>query len=784
MAGYADELSLKLSAKDEMSARLKDVKKELTAVEKQMVTARREFENTGAPEAAADMRRLEKEYERLHAAQRELAKSSTQVKKDLDQIRAKAGQSTSAAHKLGGAWMKASNVFKNNVVAGISAVGIALAGREALRQYGAAEKMQASLQFAYQKFPAIADVNIEAMRDLNTEIMNRTGADDDALASAEATLAMFQLTGVEITKLIPLVNDYAIKTGTDVPSSAEAIGKALMGNAKAMKSLGIDYKATGDRSKDLAFLMDALEEKVGGVGDAFGETTQGGLKIAEENFGNLQETVGQTLVPALTATLSVVRPLSEWFQKLPEPVRSTAVVVAALGTAALIATSRVASLAASAKLAGWSVSGMKSRLSGAAGVAAGAFAAGITVALGALLAYKSAQDETNAGIDKYLAGLDAAGKKLTAAGTKDLFNALTEGIDMADLNQLPDTIGVYVDAVAQGGTAYDKATESLKRYAAESDGLWGPDGERRRQTAEIMLQYMETEKYKVDEARGKWSAYTTTVAGASAVQDEAASDFERVAHYAGLAGDMVRGLARALGLLTGAAARQQALRAYRKSIRDSVEKPSKDAAYAAIDAFDAATRAFADGSQSQANFVLDNYRTMKRTIKNSGLSEAMQEQLLGPLQASRVEALKVKGVLDAIDGTRVSVDFISTIGQYRPMHKAAGGAVFGPGNGTSDSIPAMLSNGEYVIREAAARTIGYDQLDRLNKADRMPSLPAIVNAPAITISNPGGIGRDAPLIAQANFYPTGQVDLELALAREARRQDRDQRTRYAGSGRR
>ena len=50
---------------------------------------------------------------------------------------------------------------------------------------------------------------------------------------------------------------------------------------------------------------------------------------------------------------------------------------------------------------------------------------------------------------------------------------------------------------------------------------------------------------------------------------------------------------------------------------------------------------------------------------------------------------------------------------------ATGGYISGPGTGTSDSIPAMLSNGEYVIRSAAVDMIGRPALDALN-AGRVP----------------------------------------------------------------
>ena len=43
-----------------------------------------------------------------------------------------------------------------------------------------------------------------------------------------------------------------------------------------------------------------------------------------------------------------------------------------------------------------------------------------------------------------------------------------------------------------------------------------------------------------------------------------------------------------------------------------------------------------------------------------------------------------------------------------------GGSVIGAGNGTSDSIPAMLSNGEYVISAKAVQNAGVPILDKIN----------------------------------------------------------------------
>lgn len=48
---------------------------------------------------------------------------------------------------------------------------------------------------------------------------------------------------------------------------------------------------------------------------------------------------------------------------------------------------------------------------------------------------------------------------------------------------------------------------------------------------------------------------------------------------------------------------------------------------------------------------------------------------------------------------------------------AGGGSIMGAGTGTSDSIPAMLSNGEYVLTASAVSRLGIPFLDKLNTGD-------------------------------------------------------------------
>lgn len=72
------------------------------------------------------------------------------------------------------------------------------------------------------------------------------------------------------------------------------------------------------------------------------------------------------------------------------------------------------------------------------------------------------------------------------------------------------------------------------------------------------------------------------------------------------------------------------------------------------------------------------------------------------------------------------------------LKKAKGGAIIGPGTSTSDSIPALLSNGEYVINADAAAQIGRTTLDALNSG----AYPAFASGGSVGGVDDGSGGRN------------------------------------------
>jgi len=72
--------------------------------------------------------------------------------------------------------------------------------------------------------------------------------------------------------------------------------------------------------------------------------------------------------------------------------------------------------------------------------------------------------------------------------------------------------------------------------------------------------------------------------------------------------------------------------------------------------------------------------------------------------------------------------------------KAAGGLISGPGTWTSDSIPAMLSNGEYITKAASVAKYGVSFMNSINNGSYRPSIPNMAGASSLALANSGTVG--------------------------------------------
>lgn len=248
----------------------------------------------------------------------------------LSNVGREAGQAQSKMGKMGAIGKGA----MLGIAAGLATAGLAALdfGKDSLAAFADADKSQKSLEDAYRRYPALAKVNIDALREYNDELQRKTGADADDLAASQASLAAFKLNGKQIKAMSPLLVDYAAKTGKTLPESAKLMGKALLGNTRALKDLGISYKSTGDPAKDYANIMALVKEKVGGYAESLPEAERKS-KILAASFGDLQESVGEKLQPAMIALTNAGQGVLDWLDQNPEVAAGAAAAFDLLGDA-------------------------------------------------------------------------------------------------------------------------------------------------------------------------------------------------------------------------------------------------------------------------------------------------------------------------------------------------------------------------------------------------------------------------------------------------------------------
>jgi hypothetical protein len=80
---------------------------------------------------------------------------------------------------------------------------------------------------------------------------------------------------------------------------------------------------------------------------------------------------------------------------------------------------------------------------------------------------------------------------------------------------------------------------------------------------------------------------------------------------------------------------------------------------------------------------------------------------------------------------RIHQQILQLTGGRNPLF-AQGGYVSGPGTGTSDSISARLSNGEFVMRASAVSAYGLDFMNAINQQRAGGSMPKVTTTTTST----------------------------------------------------
>lgn len=193
-------------------------------------------------------------------------------------------------------------------VAKISAVGFAALTASvgfSLKAFAEAEEAARTLNTALQAQGIYTDELAAKYKNFATEVMNKTGIDDDAITSAQAT-AQSYLGQIEITgQLTQAIADLATAKKIDLNSAAALVAKTIGTgtNALAREGLQIDDNAT--KTERYAKTLQFLEGRYKGQAEAANQGL-GGVKGLATAFGNLQEEIGARFAPMAEKAIKVI----------------------------------------------------------------------------------------------------------------------------------------------------------------------------------------------------------------------------------------------------------------------------------------------------------------------------------------------------------------------------------------------------------------------------------------------------------------------------------------------
>ncbi len=191
-----------------------------------------------------------------------------------------------------------------------------------------------------------------------------------------------------------------------------------------------------------------------------------------------------------------------------------------------------------------------------------------------------------------------------------------------------------------------------------------------------------------------------------------------------------------------------------------------------------------DRAEQTAEDFYDAFKsgTIDAITGASSLSEALENV------GKRLSSLLLNSAFDSLFQPRTSSSsggmfggIFASIGKWiglakgGPVKAATGGKVTGPGTGRSDSIPAMLSNGEYVINAAATQK-HRALLDAINsnRALRLADGgPVKLTAPRVpSLAGMGAKGGQSISLSYAPSYNVTGTGEEIAALKRQAAQDR------------
>jgi hypothetical protein len=256
-----------------------------------------------------------------------------------------------------GGWAKAGvAIEKAAVPAGIALGALAVAGGKAIAAAEEAAAANAKLSQVYSSMGY--EENTQAALDYADALSKQIGVDDEVIKGAQTKLATFSEVAKStetMARATSLAADLSAAGFGSMESASVMLGKAIQDPIKgltAMTRVGVTFTKqqeeqitalveSGKAAEAQGIILDAVATQVGGVAEA-SATSSAKLGVA---FGEISESVGTALLPAMEAVMPYFMDFATWAQENGSLLAGIGAVIAGLASVILVLAGALKALA-------------------------------------------------------------------------------------------------------------------------------------------------------------------------------------------------------------------------------------------------------------------------------------------------------------------------------------------------------------------------------------------------------------------------------------------------------
>ena len=716
---------------------------------------------------------LVKAIERLALAQRKLESSTKGATVASDNFQKKQKLVNQRVERNSAAFGKLQStisVYRNKLLLAAFAVTAfsktigALTGKYA-EQEAAEKRLDTALGFRSQ-----------ALLDFASAQQQTTAFGDEVTISAMSQAAAFTMNEAAIKAITVVSQDFAVASKRDLASSMDLIAKSVFSSTNALSRYGIMIDNNLRGTERFNAIMKALNKRFGGQASAELNTYGGATKALSNAWGDLAETLGEALAETLLPLVDAMKDLANWLKD--KPVADLATAFSSLAAAVLLTKNRVKGLAgwmvglsASATKAAGVITFFKRSLTT---LVKGGFIFTIIQGIGGLISgFRSQQQETvevAEATEKLSHRISDLKGKMAGLRTIVEFKAFAKSLGIEELNEnLEENTSLWDKNKSALDLLKSGREELLKTHQKEMEAIRGTNNESEKEL-ELKAKHKKA-LLENREARFKLAKQLEASDEKSIELQKKLNDLgldydeiqtkinqlrlQNIAYVAGI----IPGLKKQNELLTN----QNTLSGEELALANLITEAKFrgiDASELEIDAIEELLdkkKRLTDLLKIQGDLRSGFTAVFMEANKLTGLRmDSFEEATVNALKRIAAEAIATAIALRSVAHAKIFLEevglllsgradsstegnilmsllkMIPIVGGFLDLFFHKGGEVKGYATGGMitpiqtyqtgggvDNVPAMLQEGEYVIRRDAVDSIGIENLNRMNRTGQV-----------------------------------------------------------------